>query len=153
MWFHFFQKIRNHHLGRTANAKSWNNPEKTSFWWGLVSVKTLFQLLFVFVKNVAVQCVFDQKIEAVLFLKDFFTSVGFWKRWVVFQTHTKHLTSQNRTVYAAGTTLQTDRLVSRNVVNILKMFDFLKYLAWFRVFLKILLAPTFKRALYKNINI
>ena len=85
-------------------------------------------------------CFRSKKSKHSCFLEDFYTSVGFWKRWVVFQTHTKHLTSQNRTVYAAETTLQTDRLVSRKVVNILKMLDFLKYLAWFRVFLKILLA-------------
>ena len=111
MAFHCFQKNRNHHLGRGANAKSRNNPVENRFWWALGSVKTLFLLLFVFVKNVAVQCVFDQKkSKHSCFLEDFYTSVGFWKRWVVFQTHTKHLTSQNCTVYAAGTTLQTDRL-------------------------------------------
>ena len=87
-------------------------------------------------------CFRSKKSKHFCFLRIVYTSVGFSKRWVVFQTHTKHLTPQNHTVYAAGTTLQTDRLVSRKVVNILKMLDFLKYLAWFRVFLKILLAPT-----------
>ena len=59
--FHFFKKIKNHHLGLTARAKSRNNTGKAWFWWALDTVISLFQKKMLFVEIVAIHCVLRQK--------------------------------------------------------------------------------------------
>ena len=110
MWFHFFQKIENHHLGRTSNAKTWNISWNIRFWWALGSVKTRFHFfVFCWAKMFSKRYRSNKDSVKIMFLWSFhilfcvfscflicFVTMGwFSKRWANLQTRAKLSSPQN----------------------------------------------------------
>ena len=106
---HFFQKLRNHHLGRTARAKIRNNAEKAWFWWALDTVISCFQHFFVFIEIADVYRLLEQKNPQNPTFLSFLTRVVETQsdKWSF--KHTKH-TSLHKT--APSTALERPHKVS-----------------------------------------